>query len=142
MESLQEDVTELRATLGNRMNQFMEVIQAMAKGQEELRAAIQRPPIAETTTQNANLVPPPVIVQPTPTIGFVPPAGLVFTPMAPVLFLLVALVSFPLVVLVLCLPKVPGQYILASVLVPVLVRCISIIINNNLFITKKLRSHP
>lgn len=50
MESLQEDVIELRNTLGSRMNQFMEVIQAMAKGQEELRAAIQKPSVIETTT--------------------------------------------------------------------------------------------
>ena len=69
MESLQEDVTELRATLGTRMNQFMEAMQAMAKGQEEMRAAIQRPPSAEATVQNV-----------VPVVGFVPPAGLVFTP--------------------------------------------------------------
>ena len=78
MESLQEDVTELRATLGTQMNQFMEAMQAMAKGQEELRAAIQRPPSAEATVQN--VVPPPVSDQATPVVGFVPPAGLVFTP--------------------------------------------------------------
>lgn len=89
MESLQEDMTELRATLGNIMNQFMEVIQAMAKGQEELRAAIQRPSVVEAPVQvsggatdapNADTGPDPATGQPPSTIGFVPPSGLIFTP--------------------------------------------------------------
>lgn len=101
MEDLREDVNEMRTTIGILMNQFMDIVENMAKGQEELRAAIQIIPAIEAPAQASGWatnppdssspptatppttgpVPPPIIgFVPPPGFGFVSPHGIGFTP--------------------------------------------------------------
>lgn len=62
------------------MNQFMEAMENIAKGQEELRAAIQRPTVVEVPTQTSGGVTNPIEFVPPPTVGFVQPPIISFVP--------------------------------------------------------------
>lgn len=53
MENIQEYMNEMRNIMEIRMNQFMETMENMVKGQEELRASIQNPPAVEAPAQNS-----------------------------------------------------------------------------------------